>query len=156
MTVTFSAGAKAEICRGTIHKRCCALAQCYGILLFCNSFSAEGIKIITESRDFAILLPKLFKKAFAVSFDSIPDPDAGGKMIFQITGEDKIRTVMTAYGFEPADTLSLHINLAAVEDDCCKGAFLRGAFLAGGSVTDPAKGYHLELATTHHSVAREG
>jgi len=43
-----------------------------------------------------------------------------------------------------------------VEEECCKAAFLRGAFLAGGSVTDPAKGYHLELMTTHHSVAREG
>jgi DNA-binding protein WhiA len=32
---------------------------------------------------------------------------------------------------------------------------LKGAFLAGGSVTDPAKGYHIELTTTHNSVARE-
>ena len=50
----------------------------------------------------------------------------------------------------------MHINLAVIEDDCCKGAFLRGAFLAGGSVTDPSKGYHMELNTTHQSVAREG
>jgi DNA-binding protein WhiA len=42
-----------------------------------------------------------------------------------------------------------------VEEDCCKNAFLRGAFLAGGSVTDPEKGYHLELTTTHSSVSRE-
>ena len=34
-------------------------------------------------------------------------------------------------------------------------SFLRGAFLAGGSVTDPGKGYHMELATTHQAVARE-
>ena len=34
-------------------------------------------------------------------------------------------------------------------------AFLRGAFLAGGSVTDPAKGYHMEITTTHSAVARE-
>ena len=34
-------------------------------------------------------------------------------------------------------------------------SFLRGAFLAGGSVTDPGKGYHMELATTHQCVARE-
>ena len=32
---------------------------------------------------------------------------------------------------------------------------MRGAFLAGGSVTDPEKRYHLELATTHYSVSRE-
>ena len=62
---------------------------------------------------------------------------------------------MGAYGFDPADTLSLHINLPIVEEDCCKTAFLKGAFLAGGSVTDPTKSYHLEIATTHHSVARE-
>ena len=54
------------------------------------------------------------------------------------------------------ETLSLHINLPVVEDDCCKAALLKGAFLAGGSVTDPEKGYHMELTTTHHSVAREG
>ena len=42
-----------------------------------------------------------------------------------------------------------------MEEACCRAAFLRGAFLAGGSVTDPRKGYHLELATSHHSVSRE-
>ena len=62
---------------------------------------------------------------------------------------------MHAYGFDPEGTLSLHINLPVVEEDCCKLAFLRGAFLSGGSVTDPAKGYHMEFTTTHHSVARE-
>ena len=33
--------------------------------------------------------------------------------------------------------------------------FPAGRFLAGGSVTDPVKGYHIELSTTHRSVARE-
>jgi len=63
---------------------------------------------------------------------------------------------MEWYGFDPQDTLSVHINLAVIEEECCKAAFLRGAFLAGGSVTDPGKGYHMELNTTHQSVAREG
>lgn len=156
MAISFSGSAKAEMCRSFPQKYCCALAQCFGILLFCNSFSADGIKIITESREFAQLLPKLFKKAFSVNFDVLPDPDAPGKLTFQITTEQNIAAIMDSFGFDPTDTLSLHINLAAVEDDCCKTAFLRGAFLAGGSVTDPAKGYHLEFVTTHQSVAREG
>ena len=42
-----------------------------------------------------------------------------------------------------------------LEEDCCRAAFVRGAFLAGGSVTDPDKRYHLELATPHRSVSRE-
>ena len=155
MAISFSGNAKAEICRGFPQKRCCALAQCFGILLFCNSFSIKGIRIITESRDFAAILPKLFRKAFSLSFDSLPESEEGGKLVFQITDPQKIALVMRAYGFDPKDTLALHINLPVVEDECCKNAFFKGVFLAGGSVTDPAKGYHLELATTHLSVARE-
>ena len=155
MMLSFSAGAKAEICRILPSKKCCAIAQCFGILLFCNSFTASGIRIITESREFALFLPKLFKKAFSVSFDQLPVEDAAGKMIFQIYDPAKIRTIMNIYGFSPDDTLALHINLPVVEDDCCRVSFLRGAMLAGGSVTDPAKGYHMELSTTHSYVARE-
>ena len=155
MAVSFSASAKAEICRVLPGKRCCALAQCFGILLFCNQFSGDGIRIITESREFAQLLPKLFLKAFNISFDQQPDLDNSGKLVFQIQQPEKLLTVMEAYGFHPDDTLALHINLPVVEEDCCKTAFLRGAFLAGGSITDPAKGYHMELTTTHPNVARE-
>ena len=131
------------------------MAQCFGILLFCNTFGAGGIRIITESRDFSQLLPRLFKKAFNISFDRQPEADATGKLNFQINDSEKLSAIMEQYGFT-LDTLSLHINLPVVEEDCCKAAFLRGAFLAGGSVTDPEKGYHMELATTHQSVAREG
>lgn len=155
MAVSFSANAKAEICRIPVHKQCCSLAQCFGILLFANSFGADGIRIITESRDFAYILPKLFKKAFDLDFDSYPSLASSGKLIFTIEEEEKIRWIMESYGFDFEDTISLHVNLPVVEDECCRSAFLRGAFLAGGSVTDPAKGYHLEISTTHLSVARE-
>ena len=154
MAMSFSGNAKAEICRTVPSKKCCALAECFGILLFCNSFGQDGIRIITESREFGQNLPKLFQKAFNVDFDSFPSMESPGKLVFQIDAPDKIDLIMEAYGFD-RDTLALHVNLPVVEEDCCKAAFLRGAFLAGGSVTDPEKGYHLELATTHHSVARE-
>ncbi len=155
MTISFSASAKEEVCCHFPHSHCCALAQCFGILLFCNSFAADNIKIITESREFAYILPKLFKKAFDLNFDCYPSLAAPGKLVFQIWDPEKIERIMDSFGFSPQDTLSLHINLPVVEEECCKAAFLRGAFLAGGSVTDPGKGYHLEFATTHHSVARE-
>ena len=155
MTVSFSAAAKAEVCRIFPHKQCCAAAQCFGILLYCNSFGADGIKIITESRDFAYILPKLFKKAFDVTFDSFPSMEAPGKLVFQIWEEEKIGIIMETFGFDSLGTVSLHVNFPVVEEDCCKNAFLRGAFLAGGSVTDPAKGYHMEITTTHQSVSRE-
>lgn len=155
MAVSFAGSAKAEICKYMPAKKCCALAECFGILLYCNTFTADMIKIVTESREFGQLLPKLFKKAFNVSFDVFPSLEAPGKLVFQIMDEDKIAAIMETYGFGPEETLALHVNLPVLEDECCKTAFLRGAFLAGGSATDPVKGYHLELTTTHQSVARE-
>jgi len=155
MNLSFSGSAKAEICRIQPSKHCCALAQCFGILLFGNCFNADAIRIITESREFAYSLPRLFKKAFNLDFDSFPSMESPGKLIFQITDPDKIRSIMEHFGFHPDETLVLHVNMPIVEDECCKAAFLRGAYLAGGSVTDPEKGYHLELATTHQSVAAE-
>ena len=155
MAVSFSGTAKAEVCRVIPHKRCCALAQCFGILLYCNSFTGENIRIVTESREFAYILPKLFKRAFDIDFDSFPSLEAPGKLIFQIWDPEKIDHIMDSFGFDARETLALHVNYPMVEEECCKASFLRGAFLAGGSVTDPAKGYHMELTTTHSSVARE-
>lgn len=153
--LSFSAQSKAEICRLLPQDHCCALAECFGVLLFCNSFSADGIKIITESQEFARIIPKLFKKAFGFGFDSYPSVDYGGKMQFQIHSQDKLGVIMSSFGFSRPDTLSLHINLPIVENECCRNAFFRGAFLSGGSVTDPGKGYHLEIDTIHQSVAKE-
>ncbi|MGM9659790.1 MAG: DNA-binding protein WhiA [Faecousia sp.] len=155
MSVSFSSAARAEICRCLPHSHCCAVAECFGILLFCNSFQDDGIKIITESREFAYILPKLFKKAFELDFDSYPSLAAPGKLVFQIREKEKLGRIMEAFGFTLGDTLALHVNYPVVEEECCKASFLRGAFLAGGSVTDPGKGYHMELATTHQCVARE-
>ncbi len=153
--LSFSGSAKAEVCKEYPQSGCCALAECFGILLFCNSFSEDCIKIITESQDFARLLPKLFRKAFGLSFDSCPEDGSTGKQVFAIRSQEKITKIMESFGFSPEDTLSLHINLPVVEEDCCKASFLRGAFLTGGSVTSPAKSYHMELASTHQSVVRE-
>lgn len=155
MTTSFSSSARAEICRSLPGKNCCALAECFGILLYCNSFQPEGIKIITESREFALMIPKLFKRAFDLTFDSFPSLENPGKLVFQIWEPEKLAAIMECFGFDIREHISLHVNLPVVEEDCCKAAFLRGAFLAGGSVTDPDKGYHMEFATTHQSVARE-
>ena len=75
MAVSFSGSAKSEICKVFPQKACCALAQCFGILLFCNSFNSDQIRIITESREFAQNLPKLFRKAFGVTFDAVPEAE---------------------------------------------------------------------------------
>ena len=102
--MSFSASAKAEACHAIPGKHCCALADC--------------IKIITESREFAYIIPKLFKKAFDLTFDSFPSMESPGKLVFQIMQPDKIAHIMSAFGSSPQDTLALNINLPVVEEDC--------------------------------------
>ena len=154
--MSFSADAKVELCRAPLQKLCCAQAEAYGVLLYSNTFSSREIRIITESADFAARLPKLFQRAFSVTFDRVPEEDGGrGKRVFQITDAEKLAAVIETFGYDPRQHIVLHINFAMLEEDCCRAAFLRGAFLAGGSVIDPSKRYHLELATSHVQASRE-
>ena len=91
-----------------------------------------------------------------MKFDRLPTEETpGSKLIFQITDPDKLRRVVDTLGYDPRQALVLHVNFAMLEEDCCRVSFLRGAFLAGGSVTDPEKRYHLELSTSHVQASRE-
>lgn len=152
--ITFSAKVKNELCQPRIERKCCALAEAYGVLLYCNSFSPSLIRITTASDELAQRLPRLFKRAFSLTFDELPSTQAHGKRNFIINDPTKIKSIYDTVGSD-IKTLSLHINFGMIEEPCCKASFARGAFLAGGSVTDPDKRYHLELATTHYSVSRE-
>ncbi len=150
--MSFSSDAKAELCREFINKKCCALAEASGVLLYCSGVGLDQIRIVTESEAFAARLPQLFRKAFKLDFDEIQE---GGKYTLWINSREKIARIFETIGYSPAESITLHVNYGLLEKDCCRKAFLRGAFLSGGSVTDPAKRYHLELATNHHKVSRE-
>jgi DNA-binding protein WhiA len=152
--MSFSADVKNELCRPEVERGCCALGEALGVLLFANTFTAEEIRIVTESGNFAQRLPQLFRRAMGVTFDRVPT-ESGGKLQFVINDREKLEKIFELCGFSRANSLSLHVNFALLERECCRRAFLRGAFLAGGSVTDPEKRYHLELSTTHRNASRE-
>lgn len=153
--MSFSSNVKRELCRPPLGKHCCAVAEAFGVLLFANTFTPSLIKIVTECEDLSARLPKLFKRAFGFGFDSESTPTPGGKRTFLIEDPDKLSHVYQAFGFSLESQLTLHVNFGILEDPCCQVSFLRGAFLAGGSVTDPAKRYHLELTTSHQKAGRE-
>lgn len=152
--MAFSADVKRELCRPAVSRRCCAQAEAYGILLFCGAFHPRQARIVTECAALKERLPLLFKKAFKLSFDQLPQPGEG-KGTFLVEDPAKLKAIFHAFDLEWDGAVSLHINLAPLEEEHCRAAFLRGAFLAGGSVTDPMKSYHLELATSHYYVGRE-
>ena len=154
--MSFSFEAKNELCKLPVQRLCCARAEAYGILLYCNTFSSAEVRIITGNPNLAARLPKLFHRAFGAKFDRQPEPgETEGKLVFQITDGQKLRRIVDQLGFSPEQNVALHINFGILEEDCCRAAFLRGVFFAGGSVTDPQKRYHLELATSHLQVSRE-
>lgn len=154
--MSFSYDTKAELCRAPIGRRCCAVSECYGLLLYCNTFSLREIRVITESRALAQRLVKLFRRSFDVTFDLSPqNGDKTGKQSFVITDPDKLARIFGTFGLGGDRMIAHHLNLGVLEDECCRLSFLRGAFLAGGSVIDPAKRYHLELVTDHYNVSRE-
>lgn len=154
--MSFSFDTKNELCRLPVQRRCCALAEAYGVLLYCHTFSSSEIRIITENPNLAARLPRLFQKAFDLRFDRRPDLSGeGGKMVFHITRQEKLDHIIDLLGYDPRQSLALHINFAMVEEECCRAAFLRGCFFAGGSITDPAKRYHLELTSSHMQASRE-
>ena len=153
--MSFSSNVKAELCKDSLSKKSCAVAEGYGVLLYCNTFSSTEIRIITESRDFAARVPRLFKKAFGVTFDQEPAAHDRGKLQFAVTSEDKISKIFETLQMDLKSSLTLHVNFGMLEEEAERMAYLRGAFLAGGSVTDPAKRYHLEMTTSHYKVSRE-
>ena len=153
--MSFSSVTKSEMCRVRHDKDGCALAECYGAFLFGHTFSSREIRIVTSNPDFASRLNSLFKRSFGNSFENLPPADSAGRHSLLFRDEAAILRVFDRFGISPRYSLAHHINLAILEEDGCREAFLRGAFLAGGSVTDPEKQFHLEFSTPHRTVSRE-
>ena len=153
--MSFSSDTKAELCRSPLTKPCCIRAELYGVLLYCHTFTHRELRVVTEQSAFAQRLEKLLYKAAGLRPERRSGEDTGGKIILSLREPESLNALCGLYGLEPQRSPAHHINLGALEEDCCRVSFLRGAFLAGGSITDPAKGYHMEFITSHFSVARE-
>lgn len=152
--MSFASEAKAELCRNPLTKNCCVRAELYGILLFCNTFSAGELRILTENRSFLQRTEKLLRRAASLEADE-RSGEEGGKLTLAVRDPEKMKKLFALFDGEPERNPAHHVNLGVLEDECCRVSFLRGAFLAGGSVTSPAKSYHMELITGHYSVSRE-
>ena len=72
--MSFSFDTKNELCRLPVQRLCCARAEAYGILLYCNTFHSSEVRVVTENPNFAARLPRLFHRAFGLRFDRQPEP----------------------------------------------------------------------------------
>ncbi len=143
--MSFTTDIKHELCRVTASGEA-ALAECLGMLLFAGVLSRAQLRMGIEDATVRRRVQTLLRQ----TLDIFPEEEEG---LLLITDGEQLDRLYAAYGYESGESLPL--NRAIVEDEPCKNAFLRGAFLVGGYVSTPDKGYHLELVTTHYYVARQ-
>jgi len=134
-------------------KPCCMLSEAYGVYLFAQTFTPDALRIVSKNPKFVKRIALLTKTAFGVAFDLVRQ--TAELTTLSIENRDSLSVIISALGFSSSGMITPHVNLGLLEDNCCRVSFLRGAFLAGGTASDPASGAHLEIRTRHRSVARE-
>ena len=152
--MSFSTEAKKEIAALMPDKLCCRTAQIYGMLECAHAFSAAEISLQTEQEEIADLYDRMVSRIC-----SVPRPQRATlrrQTTWQSTIPDAAvrRQVMEHFGHSEKD-VTLRLNRANLDCDACARAYLRGAFLVCGAVTDPEKDYHLEFATPRYHLSRD-
>ncbi len=153
--LSYSKRTKEELSGAEIKKDCCAAAQLAGLALFGGSISENRIKLASENLCVAENFSTLFGRVF--SYDA---PLLCEKNLFSIEITDKniVKQVLLKFGLVSSENEKLlrrRISPALVKNNCCKRAFLRGAFLGSAVIVDPRRNYNLEFVTHYHTLVRD-
>ena len=149
--MSFSSEVKSEISKIENLSSCCYHAQVYGLVLFAH-FSKYNLSITSENRDVFDLYLSYLRNYCSV--EPIISDTGTKKMTAYLKSDSDKSKVFDKFGHSLTET-SLRINRANISDECCLSAFLRGAFLACGTVTDPERGYHLEFVVPYKRLCMD-
>lgn len=137
--MSFSEEVKEELEKHCPKARHCRLAELHALLLMSGDMreKKEGclIRLRTENIHVARKVFTLLQKSFNI----------GDKVAIQILVRRKPTGGKVSYVLYAEGTALKAAERASVQAVCCKRAYLRGAFLAAGSMSDPRKGYHFEI-----------
>ena len=156
--MTFSAQAKRELCRFEPESVCCNLAELSGIIsaagaVIYRGHGQERLCIETENNAVIRRAYKLLKQVFEVSPElvTLRHTRLGGKNTYRLLLENQEADfVLQGCGI---DMQRRTVPKEVTARKCCRMSFLRGVFLACGSVTDPEKEYHLEMVLSDERFA---
>lgn len=153
--MSFSSEAKKEIAADLPDKLCCRTAQIYGMLECGHAFSADEISLQTEQQAIADVYTRLVSRIAGIPpLNRQVLPRRTPLHQCSVDSPEHRRAVLDKFGHTPKE-VSLRLNRANLECDACARAYLRGAFLACGAVTDPEHDYHLEFAVPHYNLSRD-
>lgn len=143
---TFSQEVKNELCEVKI-KEFEAVAELAAMVLFGENITDGKIRIRTDKADIAARLQVVLRKAAAenISIDIVK-----GKRSFCIEITSEIAEKAGVYFSEDGE---IALDEDVYENDDAKRAFLRGAFIISGTITDPLKGYCCELLTYNENMS---
>lgn len=140
--MSFSSDVKGELSKQFSKSRHCQLAELAAMISLNGRINTQTfeIELITDN---VLLLQKyalLMKQAFSVDISK------------PLLKEDEKR-VLDAIKWEPGKGDHFRTDGLLVQKDCCKRAFIRGAFLSAGSISDPTKSYHFEIVCEREEQA---
>ncbi|EJO5346874.1 DNA-binding protein WhiA [Clostridium botulinum] len=165
--MSFSLKVKNEICKHVgINKQeaiaeLSAIMKVSGTLLFTNK--QFNFKITTENAAIARLIFKILKEHFSIHTEIMIKKNNSLKKnniyIILISEEEGVKSLLKEVGIikENINVFSLDYNIpnSIIHCDECKRAYIRGAFLGGGSISNPEKTYHLEFVTHNEDYAKD-
>lgn len=125
------------------------------MLIFGRAFSISEISLMTEIQAVAEHYCTSIRDLTGVT-PELTCSKAGNFKINIPTRADRLK-VLEYFGYTGKE-ITLRVNLSNLEqsnEDCCSKAFLRGAFLVCGSVTDPQKDYHIEFSVTKAKLCED-
>ena len=143
--MSFSTDVKEELEKVLPTSRHCQLAElaaliCFGCSIKMSETEDARIEIQSENDFIQRKYFTLLKKTFIINNCSVPKVLQAVKLLDE--GETSGR-------------ISDEVSLLLLKNSCCKRAFLRGAFLCLGSMSDPRKGYHLEFVCEREVQAKQ-
>ncbi|SHO48828.1 DNA-binding protein WhiA [Anaerocolumna xylanovorans] len=164
--MSFSKEVKDELSRQLSPARHCMIAEIAAVISLCgrvliNDKDCITLKIHTENITVARKYFTLIKKTFNINTEISIRRNSYLKMskmyTLSIVGHDDAVRILKATklideSMEIGENLSAISNLV-IQNVCCKRAFIRGAFLAAGSISDPEKTYHFEIVAPNEDKA---
>ncbi len=163
--MSFSADIKEELSRPASMGRHCRLAETAAILSLCGKIIITEndhfcVKIQTENLPVARKYFTLLRKAFNIKAEVAVRKSREVRSYSVVVRKDwEARRLLKETCLFDADgniheCMSL-IHNRLLRQNCCRRAFIRGAFLAAGSVSDPEKSYHFEIVCSSQKKARQ-
>ncbi|HHT51493.1 MAG TPA: DNA-binding protein WhiA [Eubacteriaceae bacterium] len=168
--MTFSTRTKNEISRIPIGNNKAALAELSALIhmggtIFFSGKSNIGFKITTENPAIARRVFSLLKIKFGTQTELSVKKNAQLKknniysiVVSSALGAEDILLQTGIIKQNPESNvkeINYEIPKKLIEEEKCKRAYLRGAFLGGGSISDPEKTYHLEFVTFNEKYSYE-